>query len=136
MRELLLCGFIWRTAVTFLKRNSFIYPPTLFFLNNYIVGVGGIDKIIVSIRRVFLKKNVFGGGGRWKQRTDHSLAGGGREKKNLPKKALLRQGLHLPDQHSTSPRKQRAGLANVSRSLSSLPVHCSFPNVGLAVLFF
>jgi len=27
------------------------------------------------------------------------------EEKILPKKALLRQGLHLPDQHSTSPKE-------------------------------
>jgi hypothetical protein len=28
-----------------------------------------------------------------------------KEEKILPKKALLRQGLHLPDQHSTSPKE-------------------------------
>ena len=45
-----------------------------------------------------------------------------KEEKILPKKALLRQGLHLPDQHSTSFKDITAGLANVSKSLSSFSI--------------
>ena len=59
------------------------------------------------------------------------------EEKILPKKALLRQGLHLPDQHSTFFKNITAGLANVSKSLSSFPVACPavffFSNAGLIV---